>query len=225
MKRAVYHLHTHHSFDCMTSPQKIVDLAVKNQIDYLVITDHDSLAGSIEARDYAEEHSLPITIPVAAEYHTDIGDIVAVGLPEDFKKIKNHRELCQSVKGCGGYTIIPHPYDHHRLDEIEWSLIDCIEVFNSRSSKENNQQSYALACKMGKPMVYGSDAHFLRDVCNCIFEFAKETPFDGHTSPAHLVYTPLFRKDCSQLVRAWKLRSPKLMLRVLKKMVKRLLPS
>lgn len=221
MKKAIFHLHTHHSFDCMNSPKKIVDLAVKNKIDYLVITDHDSVDGSIEARNYAEKYQLPIAIPIAAEYYTDIGDVIAVGIPADFKKIKDHRALCRAVKQSGGHTIIPHPYDHHRLAEVEWNLIDSIEVFNSRSSEENNNQAHELALTKQKPMVYGSDAHFLKDVCNCIFEFEGPTPFEGRTFPVSLVYTPLLRKDCSQLVRAMKIRSPGLFFHVLKRMVKR----
>ena len=221
MKKAIFHLHTHYSFDCMTSPKKIVDLAVKNKIDYLVISDHDSVAGSVEARAYAEKYQLPIQVPISAEFYTDIGDIVAVGIPADFQMVKDHRELCRAVKASGGHTILPHPYDHHRLDEIEWSLIDCIEVFNSRSSAENNKQSYALAATMLKPMVYGSDAHFLGDVCNCIFDFDGVTPFEGKTAAVNLLYTSPYRKDFSQLVRAWKIRSPRVMYRVLKRIAKR----
>lgn len=203
----------------MTSPQKIVDLALENKIDYLVIADHDTVAGSVEASAYAKQKGFPIEIPVAAEYYTDIGDIVAVGVPTSFKLVKDHRELCQAVKECGGYTILPHPYDHHQLEQIAFPLIDCIEVFNSRCSETYNEEAAALAAKLNKPQVYGSDAHFLCDVCNCIFEYNGRTPFDSSTTPVALRYTTKFRKNLSQLVKSLKTRDLRLMWRIIKRML------
>ena len=53
--KAIFHLHSKYSFDCLTAPQKLVDLAIKNGIDILCITDHDTLKGAQEAHSYAQK--------------------------------------------------------------------------------------------------------------------------------------------------------------------------
>jgi len=218
MKKAIFHLHTNHSFDSMVRPQNIVDLAVRKGVDFLVISDHDSLDGSLTAREYAQNLLLPLEVPIAAEYLTDIGDIVVVSIPHVFRRVHDHRELCRTVKELGGHVILPHPYDGHRLDKVDFTHVDCIEVFNSRSSQTNNLKAIELARQLQKNVVFASDAHFLKDVCNSIFLYAKETPFEGETFPLHLSYTPPHRKDVSQIIKGWKQRDLRLILGMLKRM-------
>lgn len=219
MRRGLFHIHTCHSFDCWVSPKSIVKKAIKEEIDYLVISDHDSLEGSIKAKEYAQQEDLSIEIPISAEYYTDIGDIVVVGVPEDFQKIVDHRVLCREAKAAGGYTILPHPYDHHKLEEIDFPLIDSIEVFNSRSSLRHNEKALDLAMKLNKPFLFGSDAHFLKDLTNCSFRFSGDHPFGYQIFPSRLSYTSQKRKDCSQLIKSWKQKDPLLFMRILKRMV------
>lgn len=218
-KRAISHVHTYHSFDSATPPWKIVERAVRFGINYLVISDHDSLEGSIEAAAYAAKKGYDIRIPVSAEYTTNIGDIVITGVRPDFKRQKDHILLCREAKEQGAYTIMPHPYKGHSLGKVDFDLIDCIEVFNSRCTIHENMQALELAHKLGKPMVYGSDAHTLSDLCNAIFAYRGENPFDGQTAPLRLLPTPWQHNEYSRLIRGIKLRKPKEVLRAVKRSI------
>ena len=170
-KRAITHIHTCHSFDCTVTPSKIVDKARKFNIDYLLVTDHDTVAGSIEAAAYAQKMGYDMLIPIAAEFTTNIGDIIAAGVQPDFQKQNDHIALCKQAKEQGAYIIMPHPYKGHRLEKVDFNLIDCIEVYNSRCTIQENLQALDLAYRLNKPMVYGSDAHTLADLCNSIFAY------------------------------------------------------
>lgn len=216
-RKAISHIHTNHSFDCMVSPRRIVELAMKWHIDYLVITDHDTVLGSVEARNYAAEKGYKIDIPIAAEFTTDIGDVIASGVGPDFKRIKDHQALCRSAKDQGGFLILPHPYKGHRLDKINYDLIDCIEVYNSRCTIQENLQAYELAVKLGKKMVYGSDAHTLKDLGNAIFAYDGETPFNSHTVPVRMMPTPWHHNELSRFIRGIKLNKTKESLRAIKR--------
>lgn len=216
-KRAISHIHTYHSFDCTVNPKKIVDKAIALHIDCLVVTDHDSLAGSIEAAAYAAKRRYSIHIPVAAEYTTNVGDIILIGVTPDFKASHDYVTLCQDGKAQGAITILPHPFKGHKLDKIDYSLIDCIEVYNSRCTIDENLRAYKLAQELGKPMVYGSDAHTLADLGNAIFAYEGNTPFDGNTHPVRLLPTPWQHNEYSRFVRAIKLRKPKEALRTIKR--------
>lgn len=218
MKKGLFHIHTRHSYDCLMAPAKIVDMAAANYIDYLVISDHDSLQGSIEAREYADKHKLAIEIPIAAEYATDIGDIIVIGIPNQFQKIRDHRELCIAARAHGAVTVLPHPYDGHLLNKVDFDLIDCIEVFNSRSSPTNNQLAAELARRLNKKVIYGCDAHMVKDILNCPFVYSGKSPFEGVPEPLQLKQTSALRKNLSQLIKSIKQRNGRLMLRVLKHM-------
>lgn len=218
LKKAITHVHTHHSFDCITNPAKIVEKAIKMNIDYLLISDHDTLAGSIEAAAYAKEKGYPIHIPIAAEYYTEIGDVIVGNVPPDFQSdLNNHVVLCREAKEQGGFTILPHPYKAHDLDKIDFSLIDCIEVFNPRCNWKDNLSAIALAKKLNKPTVYGSDAHTLIDLENAVFSYLGNTPFNEQTAPLRLLPTPWYRKEYSHIVRSIKRNQPKEFLRGVKR--------
>lgn len=217
LKKAISHVHTHHSFDCRVSPRKIVEKAVKMGIDYLLITDHDSLAGSIEAAAYAKERGYSIRIPVAAEYSTNVGDIIVAYVPPDFERVKDHAALCLNAKACGGVTILPHPFKGHQLEKIDFSLIDCVEIYNSRCSASENLQAQALAANLEKPVVYGSDAHTLADLDNAVFAYEGPTPFNEQTVPLRLLSTSKLNKEYSRMILGVKLRKPKEVLRAIKR--------
>ena len=214
--KGVFHLHTHHSFDCLTSPKKIVLNAVKNGLDLVVITDHDTLQGSIEARKMVQKLKLAIEIPIGGEFTTDIGDVIVINVADTFTPHFSHVKLCTQAKEQGGITILPHPYDGHTLENIHFDLIDGIEVYNSRSSETHNAKAEALALKLGKPYLYGADAHFLQDMMNCCFEGSLM----HSAKPLMKKTTPPYRLALSQMIKGIKQRDGMLFLRSAKKIFK-----
>lgn len=156
------HVHTWHSHDSLSPPKLVVERAKALGVTSLLVTDHETLAGSIEARRYAQAQGYKLQIPIAAEVRTDIGDVIVANVPEDFELSRDHVRLAKSCKAAGGVTIVPHPYYQHRLEDIDWSVIDAIETVNGRCSSAQNERAAALAQKLGKPEFYGADAHFLR---------------------------------------------------------------
>jgi predicted metal-dependent phosphoesterase TrpH len=220
MRKGIFHIHTSYSFDCLVSPESIVRTAALQGVDYLVISDHDSIEGAMKGREYAKRYGLSIDIPLAAEYLTDVGDIVAVGLSEDLKHLRDHKKLCHAVHDEGGYTVLPHPYEGHDLKNMDFHLIDGIEIFNSRSSVKNNEKALTLALELNKPYIMASDAHFLSDVANSIFYFDGPLPLKGSIYPLKQAYTPPYRKNLSQFVKGYKKKDIRLMFRSIKTFLK-----
>lgn len=214
--KGIFHIHTHYSYDSFTSPKSIVLHAAKLNMDLLVITDHDTLKGSIAAREIADLLKLKIEIPVAGEFFTDVGDIIVANVPENFMPSFSHKELCKRAKEQGGITILPHPFDGHDLEKIRFDLIDSIEVYNSRSKPENNAKAEELAKTLGKPILFGSDAHFLKDMTNSIFEFTGTFPYFKSINPLPPVNTPHSRKALSQVIKGIKKRDLKIILKNIK---------
>lgn len=211
--KGAFHLHTSYSYDCLTSPKSIVKKALSAGLDAIVIADHDTLQGSIAAKKIADSLGLKIEVPIAGEFLTDIGDVIVMDVPENFIPSFDHRELSARAKKQGGYTVLPHPYDAHALDRIAFDLIDCIEIFNSRSSPENDRKAKELAERLNKPILYGADAHFLTDMLNASFEYEGSLSLPSFITPIQLIKTQGHRKALSQSIKGLKQRDLKLFLR------------
>jgi len=148
-----------------------------------------------------------------------------VGIPHKFQKVKDHRELCRAARVHGAVVVLPHPYDHHELNKINFELIDCIEIFNSRSSPSNNKKAAELAKRLNKKVIYGSDAHMLKDNLNCPFVYSGNSPFEAIPEPLLLRLTSVLRKDASQLIKGVKQKDLRLLLKTLINLSKNMLTT
>jgi predicted metal-dependent phosphoesterase TrpH len=166
--KAIIHLHSWYSFDCLVSPKWIVDRAVKNGVDLLCITDHDSIKGAVKAKEYArKKYGNKIEVIIGAEYYTNLGDIVVLNIQGEYEE-RDAVRLIENVKRDGGFVLFPHPYKGHTKIEELALLSDAIEIFNARCSENDNARAAVLAAQYNKPTYVASDAHFLNDMLRCI---------------------------------------------------------
>jgi len=155
------HIHSKYSYDSLLSPKKILKIAKKRGLDVIAITDHETIKGGVIT--YNLNRDKDINVIIGAEINTEIGDIIGLSLNTEIKS-RNSIEVIEEIKDQGGYVILPHPCRGHTLNEYIISLVDAIEVFNSRSSLEENQYALNLAKKYNKPFSAGSDAHFASEI-------------------------------------------------------------
>lgn len=173
-KKAIIHVHTRHSFDSFAKPSKIVDMAVKEGISLLCISDHDTIKGSIEAREYSAKHYPGILeVPIGAEYFTDCGDVIALNIREEIRA-RNIMDFIAEVRQQNGLILLPHPYKHHKRIEEFIKYCDAVEVFNGRCTAEENQKAKDLAVKYGKHEYVASDAHFVGNCLDCINVYSED---------------------------------------------------
>ncbi len=223
--KAIIHLHSKYSFDCLTSPEKLVDMAIENNIDVLCITDHDSIQGSVHAQKYAQKrYGDALHIIIGAEYKTDCGDIIGLNLKEEIHLTKAE-EVIQAIKQQGGLVLLPHPYVSHKNIEFLAQQSDLIEIFNARSSSNANEAAVKLAKSINKPQYVASDAHFLADAALCIntFHVEKNTPFEEALLQIERTFTTGFSSKKhyfrSQMIGGLKKRNMRLLLSAMKNWV------
>lgn len=208
--KAIAHIHTRYSYDSISSVSKIVRLALSANVKLLLITDHDTLSGSIAARKFVSLNKLDIIVPLAAEYLTNYGDLIVVNIPENFVPDYDFNITAKNAKKLGATTILPHPYDNHQLDKIDFEYVDYIECFNSRSSIEKNAMSNDLCDRLKKKKIFGSDAHFVGNVLDVIFEI-ENVDFSSSYTPIKTDYASKKSKIISQIIKAIKKRDIKLL--------------
>ena len=156
--KGIFHIHTKYSFDAHIPPSEMVKYIQSIGLDFAAITDHETIKGALEAK-----NTTNFPIIVGAEYYTEKGDIIGLFLEKEVTSKKSD-EVIRQIKAQGGIVVLPHPCRSHKLDSKLISQVDVIEVFNARGSNEENNSALELAKKYNKPMLAGSDAHFLEEL-------------------------------------------------------------
>ncbi|HQE50405.1 MAG TPA: PHP domain-containing protein, partial [Fervidobacterium sp.] len=151
------HIHSKYSFDSLLSPRTILKVAKKKGLTGIAVTDHNTIRGGLEVRKINKDRDF--TVIVGSEIQTDIGDIIGLCVNEEIKS-RISIEVIEEIKDQGGYVVLPHPFRGHKLNQYIIELSDAVEVFNGRSTAEENFKALELAKRYNKPFTAGSDAHF-----------------------------------------------------------------
>ncbi|WP_426479705.1 PHP domain-containing protein [Chryseobacterium sp. CBSDS_008] len=195
MKKGIFHFHSTYSYDGINTLEKIIKIIKEKKLDFVVLTDHDTIKGSVELQKKVKEHNLNVEIPTAAEYKTDRGDVIALNVKNEITDMK-WDEFYKNAKEQNAILVLPHPYDgHSQIEELAQS-VDVIEVFNSRSSVVNNYKSYLLALKYKKPVIWSSDSHIPQTLLNGVVGYEKKD-LKFHEALTNSEIAPLFLKKSS----------------------------
>jgi len=165
--KADLHVHTRFSHDCATSPEKLVARCLRQGLNCIAITDHNTIQGALAVKELA-----PFSVIVGEEIKTAGGEITGLFLTDEIPPGLSPLETAQRIKEQGGLVSIPHPFDRYRssaispdaLEEV-LPLADIIEVFNARNTFDHaNRQAQDLAQAHGLAASAGSDAHSLLEM-------------------------------------------------------------
>jgi predicted metal-dependent phosphoesterase TrpH len=156
-----FHCHTHYSSDSIAKIDEILNAAHRQQLDKLVITDHNTICGAIEA------HALePDFVIVGEEVKTTSGELLAFFVKEEVPANLDPFKAIEELKAQGAFISVSHPMDNVRphwplkmLKEIA-PFVDAIEVGNARVFRQDaNDQARNFAAAHGLPGTAGSDGH------------------------------------------------------------------
>ncbi|MFZ7946232.1 CehA/McbA family metallohydrolase [Neobacillus sp. 19] len=154
-KKVELHTHTHHS-DARHTTEELINDAIKQKIDWLAITDHNT----ISAFDKISPENYPLQFIKGLEMTTLHGHFLTLGYqdkpPMDWTLIDrvNINEKLAEMKEQGLLIGIAHPFDvgspyctgcrwQYALESLEW--IDFIEVWNSEDPHESLSNADAIA--------------------------------------------------------------------------------
>ncbi len=157
------HAHTVYS-DGSGTVMEILKAAKAKGLDGLAITDHATLKGYFEAKQYCGE----MLVPPGFELSTDAGHVLVIGLERlpPKKGLVNYEWLVEWARSEGGLTILAHPaLNTGKLRRWVECKTDAVEVLNaSYPLSFFVKRGVKIARELGAPTVGGSDAHFPRNV-------------------------------------------------------------
>ena len=160
------HLHSRHSFDCLTDPGALVECLDERGLDRICVTDHNQIGTALALRD-----RFPDRIIVGEEVKTAEGvDVIGLFISKRIAQGTPAVETCARIHGQGGVVYVPHPFAAGKggggriLDLIERE-VDAVEGFNARlHDPALNARAVEWACARDLPLGAGSDAHTLAEV-------------------------------------------------------------
>ena len=176
--RVLFHVHTRYSADAWIKPEEILRHALAHNIGMVIVTDHDSHEGAAACARVSE--GTAVTCPLAAEYRSDAGDMIATFL-RTAVKTRDPLGIIQETHAQGGLVIIPHPFQRRPFPDRVLEGADLIEIFNSRCSAEQNARALDAAHQLGKPGIAGADAHFVNELGLAWNEFDCQPGADPQT--------------------------------------------
>jgi len=200
------HIHTTAS-DGTASPEAVLSyVAGKTDLRVIAITDHDTLAGALVARRLAPQYGIEVI--VGCEISTQVGHLLALFIEQPVPAGLDLATTVALVHAQGGMAFAAHPFGAlvpsigrrcllgpERTD-LDWSLLDGIEVFNaSLWYPANNRRAARKAQALSLTQIGGSDAH------NLAMIGAGRTLFPGQ-SAADLRYA-LQRRATLVTGKAW----------------------
>ncbi len=160
--RVDFHCHTTFSKDGLTTAKGLVDACHHRGLDRVVVTDHNTIAGALAARDLDPE-----LVIVGEEIMTARGEILAAYVTEAIPRGLSPQETIRRLRDQAAFISVSHPFDSWRSgawkleDLLEIApLVDAIEVFNARCSlAKDNRRAMKFARHHNLPGTAGSDAH------------------------------------------------------------------
>ncbi len=165
--RVEFHCHTIYSKDSLTRVEDLLAVCHERQIDRVVITDHNTIDGALEAKGLAPE-----MVIIGEEIMTQEGELLATFVKEAVPGGLPAHKAIALLRDQGAFISVSHPFDRFRSGH--WSVpelvkivnrVDAVEVFNSRCFPPYfNLRAAEFAREHGLLGTVGSDAHTLNEI-------------------------------------------------------------
>jgi len=164
---ADFHIHTHHSKDCVMPVADILERAREVGLDVVAITT-TTAPPAAGARELADRYG--VRVIVGEEVKSSEGEVIGLFLERTIPGGMTFAETIAAIKEQHGIVYVPHPFD--RLHTIpspavlraNVAAIDVVEVFNSRLAFPGfNELAERFAQRYRLPAAGGSDSHVLPD--------------------------------------------------------------
>lgn len=161
----IYSNRRHRRFDALNTPREMIEAAIANGLQGMIITDHDNVKGGLvgkrTAREYRDFQVLP-----GVEISSGSGHILAIGVETNIPKGLEVEETVERIHDLGGIAIASHPFSNRVRPSLgqECLKTDAVEIFNAANRGLANAKALSIAEAHGRPGTAGSDSHWMKTV-------------------------------------------------------------
>lgn len=168
MGYADFHIHSIHSADGSATVRGVLKQAADVGLNVVAITDHDTITGSLEARELASHYKVEVV--TGAEVSTVEGHLLALYVDQLPPAGKSLNDTLAWIGQHGGLAVAPHPFTDLPFSLSLESVIAVfhnprvkgvlrgIEIYNN-STRGFNETAEKLSVYLPLAKTAGSDAH------------------------------------------------------------------
>lgn len=173
------HCHTQPLSACSAlTADELVRLAAERGLDGVCLTEHDRAWDAAELEALRERSPIPVF--AAVELTTDLGHILAFGLPAaGYSAIA--REVFAAAQAANALLFLAHPARDGLLrithDTVEY--FESVEAINGSDTRLQNMAATGLAKGFRLPGIGGSDAHTREEVGRAVTRLEVGVRTDG----------------------------------------------
>lgn len=193
LQAALVDMHVHTlgmSSDSELPPAELSRVARRAGLTGISLAEHDKVWPRERQAAYPPEDGLFLNFGM--EVSTDLGHLIAIGLPEYVGGIRRAERLREELDRVGGLLIVAHPFRYafdspigsgrpprpqltvEEAAELPvFQLVDAIEVANACNTPRENEFALRVAQYRGLPTTGGSDAHSSSGVGHYATGFAE----------------------------------------------------
>jgi len=167
MIKTEFHCHTTYSNDSTVNLQDLVIACENKHIQKLVVTDHNTISGAIQAQKLD-----PHRFIIGEEILTQQGELLGIFIKEEIPQGLSALKTIELLRSQEAFISVSHPFDPFRAGHWEMtdildivSSIDAIEVFNSRCFVPRfNTRAREFSHHNKLLGTVGSDAHSIIEI-------------------------------------------------------------
>jgi len=126
--RGIIHVHSNYSKDSEGVMEGIVEAAADNGLDFVIVTDHDTLAGQ-----HWEGTHRGVLLLVDEEVNTHEGHLLALNVTEPIPPGQPAADAIQQITAQGGLAFVSHPFGKRRWEGWGTHRFAGIEIHNLAS--------------------------------------------------------------------------------------------
>ena len=162
----------------MLEPADLVELALDNGLTAISMSEHDFTLESHKQEEFRQQYP-DIFINFGMEVSTDLGHMLAFGMPGYLPGIRRLEKLREEADKVGAFIVVAHPFRRlfdpvtamrtgekfeltpaEAAEQMEvFKLVHGIEVANGANTPQENYFALEVAQILGMPATGGSDAH------------------------------------------------------------------
>ena len=149
--KADIHIHSTADDGLATPAQLVVHAEEATDLDAIAITDHDAIAGALEAREVAARRGSRIRVYVGMEITTRQGHLLALGLEKPVRMLQDIETTIALVHEQGGLCVLPHP--------LAWFSMGARRATVDRLVNNNGNGAYLDGLEVFTPSFAGRVAY------------------------------------------------------------------
>ena len=193
------HVHTNPaSSDSMLEPAELVELALANGLTAISMSEHDFTLESHRQEEFRERYP-DLFINFGMEVSTDLGHMLAFGLPGYLPGIRRLEKLREVADEHGAFIVVAHPFrrlfdpvtamrtgekfeltPQEAAEQLEvFKFVHGIEVANGANTPQENYFALEVARILGIPATGGSDAHSTSGIGTFATAFDRQVSSTG----------------------------------------------